>query len=79
MTHYTLDYSKLPANVAHEKALTDLKDYLGEEKFWTLTAEFRRLPKPLPIEQFELMVSFAGITGFPVLVWYGELWPNAAN
>lgn len=70
MTHYTVDYSNLNDDpiAKHNKAIEDIKEYLGDDRFKTLTEKFKQMSPSL--DQFELMVSFAGVQGYPVKAWF---------
>lgn len=66
--HYTVNYEGLDPIAKHNKAIADIKEYLGEDRFETLTEQFKnRSPS---FEQFELMVSFAGVQGYPAKAWF---------
>lgn len=74
MTHYTVDYSNLNDDPIskHNKAIQDIKEYIGDDRFETLTEKFKQMSPSL--EQFELMVSFAGVQGYPVKAWYNYIY-----
>jgi hypothetical protein len=75
MTHHTINYSALRGNEASRKAkaLRDIKEWLGAKRYAKITAEFRAMKQPSRAG-FHLQVSFAGVSGYPVHVWYEELW-----
>lgn len=73
MTHYDVNYSGLSPNDAHNQAIKDIIDYMGEEKYNDLTQQFRAFE--LNLDAFRMYVSFAGIQGFPVERWYNEVYP----
>lgn len=75
MTHYTINYEGLSEIEKHNKAIQDIKDYLGEAKFDEVTAIVKNSPKPYNLEQFLLAVSFAGIQGYPAKAWYNHCYP----
>lgn len=68
MTHYTISYEGLDPIEKHNKAIADIKEYVGEDRFKDLTARFKEMSPSL--EQFELMVSFAGVQGYPAKAWF---------
>jgi hypothetical protein len=74
--HYNISYKGLSPQAAHDKAIADIREYMGSDRFETLTAQFAR-HEPMPLEVFELIVSFAGVQGFPVKAWHNECWPYA--
>jgi hypothetical protein len=72
MAHYEIDYSE-HADEASKRvaALADIEDYLGEAKFKYLTDEFSKFGKDaMPVERMELMLTLAGISGYPVQAWH---------
>lgn len=69
--HYEVKYE---GEAARERALQDCRNWLGDERWNLLNAQFAQM-EPLTREQFGLMCSFAGIQGYPVTVWYDSLWP----
>lgn len=70
MTHYDVDYSEIQDPIAkHNKAIEDIKEYMGEERFANLTNTFKEYPN-LSLEQFTLYCSIAGVQGYPVKAWY---------
>ena len=71
MTHYNVDYAGLEPYDARMKAIADVRDYVGEERFEILATNFRQL-SGISYDEFALMLSFAGIQGFPVKVLYNE-------
>lgn len=77
MTHYNVDYSGLDEVAKHNKAIQDIKDYMGEPKFEELTGMFKEVPEPERpnLDKFELLVSFAGIQGYPAKAWYNYCYP----
>lgn len=77
MSHYTIDYSELEGNpiAKHNKAIADIKDYIGEESFDSLTEAFRSQDVQPSLEKFQVIVSFAGIAGYPVKAWYNYCFP----
>lgn len=73
--HYTRDYSKLEEPEKSAEALKDIKGYLGAKTFNKVNKQFRAEP-PIDLLQFEMIVSFGGVQGFPVQVWYNHLFPK---
>lgn len=71
--HYTIDYEGLGPTEKYNKAIQDIKDYMGEDKFNTMTQRFRgEYPggENMPLDRFELIVSFAGVQGYPAKAWH---------
>ena len=73
MTHYVEDYSALKGLEKVNKALDDIRSFLGEEKFNRVTNELRKDPPP-DWDYFRLICSVGGITHYPVLAWYVHAW-----
>lgn len=73
MTHYTMSYAGLTDEVKSARAIQDIKDYLGEDKFESTTEIMRR--EMIPYEQFTMAMAFmAGIEGYPVKAWYEHVY-----
>lgn len=76
MSHYDIDYSKLPEPEKHNKAIQDIKDWMGVERFDKITELFKQnYPTGPGIDQFNLMCAFVGVSGYPVKAWYNLIWP----
>ena len=71
--HYKISYKDLPQAQADQKALRDIIDWMGIERFTEVTDEFRKM-EPLDLDHFSLLVSFAGVAGYPVRAWYRDIW-----
>ncbi|KAH0547933.1 hypothetical protein GP486_008326 [Trichoglossum hirsutum] len=79
MTHYITHYEGLSGDQKFSKAIQDIRDYVGRKKFSELTDKFGDYTKengPLEFEQFQLMISFVGVQGFPAKAWYKYIWGN---
>lgn len=75
MTHYDIDYSTMSEPQKSTEALQDIINYLGVPRFQDLTQLFRReYPASPDIERFTFQCAFAGVQGYPVLVWYEHIW-----
>lgn len=73
MTHYTMSYAGLTDEVKSAKALQDIKDYLGEDKFEEVSKIMRN--EMIPYEQFvTAMAIMVGIQGYPVKAWYEHVY-----
>ena len=68
---YTVDYTNAGAN-AKAQAIADVIAYLGQARYDMLTNAFLDNGR-VPLAQFELMASFAGVQGFPARAWYEQL------
>ena len=73
MTHYNVNYSHLEEPNRSDKAIADLVEWLGEDRFTKLTEDFRKL-KPMDHEQFAMWLSIAGVQGFPVIAYWRHIW-----
>ena len=68
---YTIDYSNESDPIAkHNKAIEDIKEYVGEDRFETLTQQIKEEYPNMSLEQFQLVVSFAGVQGYPAKAWF---------
>lgn len=74
MTHYDVDYSNLTPQAKFNRAISDIKDYMGEEHYNKVVSLFKQ-EQPPPLEVFHMHMSFAGVQGYPVVALYDEIWP----
>lgn len=72
--HYTISYENLSPLEKHAKAIRDIKDYMGEERYNHLSKLFKTDYPNITVEQFQVMVDFAGIRGYPALAWYNQIY-----
>jgi hypothetical protein len=70
--HYNVSYKNLPEDEKRVKAVLDIKEYLGTERFNKVEADFRQLGYIEP-DKFEFLCMIAGIEGYPVGAWYASL------
>lgn len=66
--HYTGEEAEKRA-----KALEDLKNWFGLEKFNSFSADVKACKPPLSREQFRFACMIGGVEGYPVEVWADEL------
>jgi hypothetical protein len=66
--HQTISYAGLSPKDKYKKALRDIQDYVGEERFEHLTKLLRE--EKLSQEHFISAVSLAGVQGWPAQVWF---------
>lgn len=82
MTHYNIDYSTIDNNAEKEaKAIQDIKDYVGVDKFNKAHAslvELRQAEK-LSLEKLEFMLMLPGISGFPCVAWFNLIKKDAGK
>lgn len=76
MSHYTINYNGLSPQARHDKAIADIIEYMGAERYAKLTLMFSER-SPMTMSHFEFACSFAGVQGWPVRAWYSECWPYA--
>lgn len=66
---YTIDYSGITDKTAkEEKAIQDIKDYLGEKSFNDLVEAAKHEP-PMSRMLAMFILSFAGISGYPAKIF----------
>ena len=68
MTHYDIDYSKLSGVKRHAKAIQDIKDYIGKDRFKHLTKILVK-ENLQTLDEYKMALSFAGIHGYPCEAW----------
>lgn len=66
---YDINYTDMDPDTRHVRAINDIKEYLGEEKFREFTAVFRCAENLSEIE-FIVGCFIVGIQGTPVNEWY---------
>lgn len=82
MTHYEIDYSKFDDDQDAKRvaAIADIIDYLGKEKYETVTREFKLFkPEDMSRDRMAMMLSIAGISGYPVTAWHETCFPPVAT
>lgn len=78
MTHYTTSYEGLTEVEKHNKAIEDIKEWMGEERFDHITSLVRDDVKEgreqMTLDQFTMAISLAGVQGYPVKAWYNYIY-----
>ena len=78
MTHYDVDYSKIEDPKAkRDKAIADIIDYLGQEKFDEVHPQFVALRQlngeEFTVKQLGFYLLMAGVQGYPVTAWHEKI------
>lgn len=79
MTHYNVDYAGLEGEAKLNKALDDIKEYMGVDKFNSLSTDFKANAPDLTLEQFSLFTSLCGVQGYPIQAWYEYIYKRSAT
>lgn len=69
MTHYTTSYAGMNRKEADEKAIADMRDYLGNDRFESIVAaiDVAKQSGPIPVHSIRAQLELlAGITGYPL-------------
>jgi hypothetical protein len=66
--HTTKDYASMEN--PREEAIKDLKKWLGTRKFNMLSRELKAIADQ---NMFENLVGIAGVSGYPVRIWFEEI------
>lgn len=79
--HTVIDYGDLEGQNKIDRAISDIKFYLGEEKYEELCEawkeEAHKNGGPIPFGRFSNMLGlFLGIEGYPVIAWATVLGPE---
>jgi hypothetical protein len=79
--HHTIDYGHLEGQAKIDKAIADIKFYLGEEKYKELSRVWKKEAEdnkgPIPFTRFRnLLEIFLGIDGYPAIAWAKTLGPE---
>lgn len=72
--HTIISYKDLPLNERERAALDDVREYLSTRRFLNLVQKFREEKPDLSLGAFEVIISFAGISGYPVNVFYKHIY-----
>jgi hypothetical protein len=73
--HYEINYDGLDPIEKHKKAIADVIEYTGQERFDRIISALRtKYPEPPVLEHLELVLSFAGIQGYPVKAIWNHIW-----
>ena len=74
--HYDIDYSAIEnADEKRAKAVADFAEYAGENAYNKIVeyVKDREESDPISLDEFKIAVSFAGVTGYPVIALYEQL------
>lgn len=74
MAHYDISYEGLDPIAKHNKAIQDIKDYLGNDRFDIVTESAKNMDPPMTLNEFTVAMSFAGVQGYPVKAWYNYIY-----
>lgn len=75
MGHYDIDYSGMAPQEAHRRCIEDIKEWLGDRKYRSLTLQLRRDYADPGLRVFARWAAMAGVQGRPVRAWHDEIWP----
>ena len=73
--HNTVNYTKLPQPEREKQALADVTEWLNQKQYQALTDLIRNKPDTT-LEQFAFYMSFCGVQGYPVEVFYNFIKQN---
>jgi hypothetical protein len=76
MTSYTINYEGLDARQLEEKAVQDIRDYLGEEMWAKVLAHMTGCGYVPALQEFRTACWLLGITGAPVRPFYNYCYPE---
>jgi hypothetical protein len=74
-TSYEINYGGMAPNEAHNKAIADIRDHIGDETYERIVEAARSDDRPMTLEQFAVFASITGVRGYPVRAWHAEIWP----
>lgn len=75
MSHYNIDYSLLEGDAKRAKALEDIKEFWGEERFNRIV-EALKANEAVTLTRLGLILSFGGVEGYPVKALHEHVWPD---
>lgn len=76
--HYEINFTGTEAE-KDAQAIKEIINWLGQEKFNDINEEFRAFGQPVTLGRFSLLVSIAGIQGYPVQAWARFLGPSVVT
>lgn len=62
----------------YKQAIRDMRNWFGVKKYKDLTKGFTEEGE-MTFTSFRAMCSLGGVEGYPVAVWYNEIWPEASK
>lgn len=68
----TISYEGLDPIEKHNKAIQDIKEYLGAQKFEEVVGLFKG--REMPLENFQCYMGLGGIEGYPVKAFYNHIY-----
>ena len=74
--HYDIDYSAIEnADEKRAKAVADITEFIGEKAIAKIADYVKDCEEsdPISLDEFKIAVSFAGVTGYPVIALYEQL------
>jgi len=57
----------------HERAINDIKEWLGEEQYHMINAQFIDAKEMATWPYFTGVCEMGGISGFPVKIWFENI------
>lgn len=76
MTHYNISYADLSPEAKRTKAIADIIDWLGQDRYDTISKLFLDMQqaegKP-SWKKFSMALFMSGIAGYPLVAWYETL------
>lgn len=72
MTHYNIDYSELSETEKRKKAIQDIIDYVGQDKFNELNnllVAYVKEKNPT-LDQFRMALFMFPVSGYPIEAWF---------
>jgi hypothetical protein len=76
MSHYDIDYGGLDERTKEARAIQDIIDYLGQERFDYISTAIKQgmvEDMDLDADALRLPLSLAGVQGYPVTAWFNYL------
>ena len=74
--HTKIKYPQTDPAEKRAAAIADIRAWVGDERFEKICEGFKARPRVSP-EHFTLLLSIAGIAGYPVRALYETIWPEA--
>lgn len=75
MTHHNISYADLEGDAKRDKAMNDIREYIGNEKFAEMNTALNAWVKEFKpsLQQFERVLFLFPVSGYPLIAWYQTL------
>jgi hypothetical protein len=72
--HYEIDYATMDEDMRKAAAMSDVKGFLGTDRFQKMTENLRGVSRPTQEFWTDSCAMLTGIQGYPARWWYEHIW-----